>query len=163
MVTGARSQKTPKMSAWWEDYIEDRQPNNLHWRGCEQFRQRSWLLYASFVKFLDMILSDDSNGLFDRWTKTRETKKKNKEVSPIKLFLSFRISLLPGKRVDIRWPHAWCDVYQSWHPLQVLSSICQVRSSSALSHVCVSATFGRQGVERLQDRVCYCWFSRLHW
>jgi hypothetical protein len=44
-VTCVRRKKTPKMSAWWEDYIEDPQPNNQHW--AKEFRQNFWLPYAS--------------------------------------------------------------------------------------------------------------------
>jgi DDE superfamily endonuclease len=84
-VTGARRPKTPKMSAWWEDYIEDPQPINKHW--AKQFRQHFRLPYASFVMLLDMISSDDSNGLFDRWKNTKERNRKNKKVSPIELLL----------------------------------------------------------------------------
>ena len=92
-VTRARRKKTPKMSAWWEDYIEDPQPNNQHW--AKEFRQNFRLPYASYVMILDMISSDKSEGLFDRWTKAqgdscyerRESNKKNKKVSPIELLL----------------------------------------------------------------------------
>ena len=30
-VTGVRRKKTSKMSVWWEDYIQDPQPNNKQW------------------------------------------------------------------------------------------------------------------------------------
>ena len=88
-VTGERRKKTPKMSAWWSDYIEDPQPCNLHW--AKEFRQNFRLPYASYVMILDMITSDKSEGLFDRW-KTNDNvyervNKKNKKVSPIELLL----------------------------------------------------------------------------
>ena len=80
------------MSAWWEDYIEDPQPNNQHW--AKEFRQNFRLTYASYVMILDMISSDKSEGLFDRWKQCddscyaqRENNKKNKKVSPIELLL----------------------------------------------------------------------------
>jgi hypothetical protein len=80
------------MSAWWEDYIDDPQPNNSHW--AKEFRQKFRLPYSSYVIILDTISSDKSKGLFDRW-KThdnscnvpRENNKKNKKVSPIELLL----------------------------------------------------------------------------
>ena len=84
-VTGARRPKTLNMSAWWEDYIEDPQPNDTHW--AKQFRQNFRLPYESFVMLLNMILYNKSNGLFDRWKNTKERNRKNKEVSLIKLLL----------------------------------------------------------------------------
>ncbi len=92
-ITRVRRKKTPKMSAWWEDYIEDPQPNNQHW--AKEFRQNFRLPFASYVMLLDMISSDKSEGLFDRWTKALgdscykrgENNKKNKKVSPIELLL----------------------------------------------------------------------------
>ncbi len=88
-VTQVRRQKTPKMSAWWEDYIDDPQPGNQHW--AKEFRQNFCLPYASYVMILDMISSDQSKGLFDRW-KTNSNcyeseNKNNKSVSPIELLL----------------------------------------------------------------------------
>ncbi|KAI2499473.1 Plant transposon protein [Fragilaria crotonensis] len=88
-ITRVRRKKTPKMSAWWEDYIQDPQPNNQHW--AKEFRQNFRLPYASFVFILDLIVSSDqSEGLFDRW-KTHDdncyTERQNKKVSPIELLL----------------------------------------------------------------------------
>lgn len=92
-ITRIRRKKTPKMSAWWEDYIQDPQPNNQHW--SKEFRQNFRLPFASYVMLLDLISSDKSEGLFDRWTKAQgdgcyekgESNKKNKKVSPIELLL----------------------------------------------------------------------------
>ncbi|KAI2492792.1 Plant transposon protein [Fragilaria crotonensis] len=66
------------MSAWWEDYIDDPQPGNQHW--AKEFRQNFRLPYASYVMLLDMISSEASDGLFDRWIKAyeRTNKYKNK-------------------------------------------------------------------------------------
>jgi hypothetical protein len=77
------------MSAWWEDYIDDPQPGNQHW--AKEFRQNFCLPYASYVMILDMISSDQSKGLFDRW-KTNSNcneseNKNNKNVPPIELLL----------------------------------------------------------------------------
>jgi hypothetical protein len=88
-ITRARRKKTPKMSAWWEDYIDDPQPGNQHW--AKEFRQNFCLPYASYAIILDMILSNQSEGLFDRWKTNSncyesENNKKNKKVSPIELF-----------------------------------------------------------------------------
>jgi hypothetical protein len=88
-ITRARRKKTPKMSAWWEDYIDDPQPGNQHC--AKEFRQNFRLPYASYVKILDMISSDQSEGLFDRWKMNsncyESENKKNKKVSPIELLL----------------------------------------------------------------------------
>ena len=64
-ITRVRRKKTPKMSAWWEGYIDDPQPNNSHW--AKEFRQKFRLPCASYVMILDTISSDKSKGLFDRW------------------------------------------------------------------------------------------------
>jgi hypothetical protein len=64
-ITRVRRKKTPKMSAWWEDYIDDPQPNNSHW--AKEFRQKFRLPCASYVMILDTISSDKSKGLFDQW------------------------------------------------------------------------------------------------
>ena len=86
-VTRVKRKKTPKMSVWWEDYIQDPQPDNKHW--TKEFRRNFRLPYASYVMLLDMISSEASDGLFDRWIKAYERKnnKKNKKVSPIELLL----------------------------------------------------------------------------
>ncbi|KAI2490256.1 Plant transposon protein [Fragilaria crotonensis] len=92
-VTQVRRKKMPKMSARWEDYIDNPQPSNPHW--AKEFRQNFRLPYASYVMILDMISPEDkSEQLFDRW-KThddscyieRENNKKNKKVSAIELLL----------------------------------------------------------------------------
>ena len=86
-VTRVKRKKTPKMSAWWEDFIQDPRPEDKHW--AKEFRQNFRLPYASYVMLLDMISSDASIGLFDRWIKAYERKhnNKNKKVSPIELLL----------------------------------------------------------------------------
>jgi hypothetical protein len=90
-ITRVRRKKTPKMSAWWEDYVDAPQPNNAHW--SKEFRQNFRLPYASYLMILDMISSEKSEGLFDRWKAhdnscyDRQENKKNKKVSPIELLL----------------------------------------------------------------------------
>jgi hypothetical protein len=63
-VTRVWRKKMPKMSAWWEDFIDDPQPGNQHW--AKEFRQNFRSPYASYVMILDMISSDQTEGLFDR-------------------------------------------------------------------------------------------------
>ncbi|KAI2509843.1 hypothetical protein MHU86_4554 [Fragilaria crotonensis] len=70
-VTRVKRKKTPKMSAWWEDFIQDPRPEDKHW--AKEFRQNFRLPYASYVMLLDMISSDASIGLFDRWIKAYES------------------------------------------------------------------------------------------
>lgn len=86
-VTHVKRKKTPTMSAWWEDYILDPRPGEKVW--AKEFRNNFRLPYASYVMLLDLISSEASNGMFDRWTKAYERKnnKKNKQVSPIELLL----------------------------------------------------------------------------
>ena len=93
-VTGQRRKKTPKMSAWWSLYIEDPQPGNAAW--AKEFRQNFRCPYASYVMILDMLTSDKSQGMFDRWQTANDTvyervlnnkKNKNKKVAPVELLL----------------------------------------------------------------------------
>jgi hypothetical protein len=74
-----KRKKTPAMSAWWEDYIQDPRPDDKHW--AKEFRRNFRLPYASYVMLLDLISSEASNGMFDRWIKAYERKnnKKNKK------------------------------------------------------------------------------------
>jgi hypothetical protein len=46
------------MSAWWEDFIHDQQPEDKHW--AKEFRRDFCLPNASNVILLDMISSDTS-------------------------------------------------------------------------------------------------------
>ncbi len=64
-ITRVWRKKTPKMIAWWEDYIENPQPSNSHW--AKEFRLHFRLPYASYVLIFDSISSDKSEGLLDRW------------------------------------------------------------------------------------------------
>ena len=70
-VSGQRRKKTPKMSAWWLLYIEDPQPGNAAW--AKEFRQNFRCPYASYVMILDMLTSDKSQGMFDRWQTANDT------------------------------------------------------------------------------------------
>jgi hypothetical protein len=75
-VTHVKPKKVPNMSAWWEDPIQDPQPEYKHW--AKEFRQDFRLPYTSYVMLLDVISSDASKGLFDRWIKAYERKNSNK-------------------------------------------------------------------------------------
>ena len=128
------------MSVWWEDYIHDPQPNNRHWN--KEFRRNFRLPYASYVMLLDMMSSEASDGLFDRWIKAyeRTTNKKNKKVSPIELlFLGLLRYLGRGWTFDDMKDVTYIspDVHRKF-----FSSICEVWSKGTVSTVCVCTADG---------------------
>ena len=84
---------TPRLSAWWIYYIQDPEPQSIHW--SKMFRSRFRLPYASFQDLIRLI-NDKGGELFARWTIKRVTLSGDgrrrgggaiSKISPIELLL----------------------------------------------------------------------------
>lgn len=91
-TTGILRPMTPKLSAWWINYIQDPAPQSPQW--SKLFRSRFRLPYKSFKNLLQL-LNDEGGELFARWTTTMAPSGDGRrrrggpisKISPIELLL----------------------------------------------------------------------------
>ena len=81
--SGVLRKLTPRISLWWVLYIQNPDPNCTRW--SKTFRTRFRLPYQSFLNILSMMVDEDVDGMFCRWTQNAGPRKT--VVSPIELLL----------------------------------------------------------------------------
>ncbi|KAI2511438.1 Plant transposon protein [Fragilaria crotonensis] len=81
--SGVLRKLTPRISLWWVLYIQNPEPNCTRW--SKTFRTRFRLPYQSFLNILSMMVDEDVDGMFCRWTQNAGPRKT--VVSPIELLL----------------------------------------------------------------------------